>query len=302
MNRPPATLVAIVGPTGAGKSDTAIEVAEALSAPIISFDSRQFFKEMSIGTAVPTKEQLAQVKHYFIQNKSVEEHYTCGKFEHDAIELLEQLFANNSYVVMCGGSGLYLDAVLKGFDELPTIDLSVREALNTAHTEAGIAPLLQELKQSDPQYFDIVDRQNPQRVIRALEVCRTTGLPYSSFRQQKAKERNFNSIIIGITSKREELYSRINLRVDKMVEAGLEEEAKRLQPLKELNALQSVGYREFFDYFDNKTTHTEAIELIKRNSRRYAKRQLTWFTNRYPEAQWFEPMQTQQIVEVIRNK
>ncbi|NDI99718.1 tRNA (adenosine(37)-N6)-dimethylallyltransferase MiaA [Flavobacterium sp. LaA7.5] len=280
-------LITIIGPTAIGKTAMAIEIAKHFGSPILSADSRQFFKEMSIGTAVPSKEELEAAKHYFIQNISIFDDYTVGDFERDAIVLLDELFKENNVVVMVGGSGLYIDAVLKGFDDFPAIDSSVREQLKQKYEAQGITYLQQELARLDPEHYNNVAKENPQRLMRALEVCIGSGKPYSSFLNIKKNSRNFTPIIIGLEAERETMYSRINHRVDLMVQAGLIEEAKALYPHKNLNALQTVGYRELFSYFDDEHSLDFAIEEIKKNTRRFAKRQMTWF-KRNENVKWFD--------------
>lgn len=272
------TLVVIVGPTGSGKTDISIEIARRLGAPIISTDSRQVFRNMAIGTAQPTPEQLAAVRHYFIADREVSDDYNAGRFEREALELLEHLFTQHKYVVAVGGSGLYVDALCRGFDNLPQADPELRSKLEQKLRNEGLSALLDDLQKLDPQYYDMVDRNNPSRVLRAVEVCMQTGIPYSAQRSGTVAERPFHIVKLGVTMPRDILYDRINRRVDLMIEAGLEEEARRLYHLKGLNALMTVGYREMFDYFDGNISRDEAIELIKRNTRRYAKRQMTWFS------------------------
>ena len=279
-------LITVIGPTAIGKTAMAIEIAKHFNCPIISADSRQFFKEMSIGTAVPSKEELEAAKHYFIQNISIFDDYTVGDFERDAIALLDELFKENNVVVMIGGSGLYIDAVLKGFDDFPDIDNSVREQLKEKYEAEGITYLQQELERLDPEHYNNVAKENPQRLMRALEVCIGSGKPYSSFLNIKKNSRNFTPVIIGLEAERETMYNRINHRVDLMVQAGLVEEAKALYPHKNLNALQTVGYRELFSYFDDEYSLDFAIEEIKKNTRRFAKRQMTWF-KRNETTKWF---------------
>lgn len=269
-------LIVVAGPTAVGKTAYAIELAKELNTEIISFDSRQFYKEMAIGVAVPSTKELKEVPHHFIQHISIHENYNAGKFEHDALQLLEQLFQKYNVVVAVGGSGMYINALLYGFDPLPS-DENLRNALQLQFQEKGIVSLQEELKQLDPAYFEIVDQQNPHRLIRALEICKITDQTYSSQRQNKPKERSFAFEIHVLQMEREKLYRRINHRVDKMMEAGLLEEVKSLHHYKSLNSLQTVGYRELFDYLEQKTTLPQAIEAIKQNSRRYAKRQITWF-------------------------
>ena len=294
------TLISIVGPTAIGKTALAIEVAKHFNTEIISNDSRQFFKEMNIGTAVPSEEELNQIPHHFIQNKSIKETYSVGDFERDGLTFLDQYFTNNSTCVMVGGSGLYEKAITVGFDEFPDIDPQIREDLNQELETFGIEKLQNELKANDPIYFEEVDIHNKQRVIRALEIFRGTGKPFSSFRKQNLNKRPFNIIKIGLELPREEMYERINKRVDIMVNEGLVEEAQSLYPLKDLNALQTVGYRELFDHFDDKISLEFAIEEIKKNTRRFAKRQMTWF-KKDTEVNWFSPLQKDEIIQHIEN-
>lgn len=292
-------LVIIAGPTGSGKTDVSIELAGRLDAPIISTDSRQVFRGMEIGTAQPSQEQLERVKHYFIADRNVEDDYNAGRFAEEALQVLDVLFRNKEYVIAVGGSGLYIDALCAGFDFLPPSDPQLRAELESKLRIGGLGPLVEELKALDPLYYEIVDRNNPARVLRALEVCKVTGRPYSSQRSGTKKERPFSILKIGIDVPREELYERINSRVDTMMDAGLEIEARRLYPLRHLNALQTVGYREMFDHFEGKCTLPEAVELIKRNSRRYAKRQMTWF-RRDASIQWFRRNDIASIEKVCK--
>ena len=280
------TLIVIVGATGSGKTDLSIELAEHFSAPVISTDSRQVFRGMPIGTAQPSAEQLSRAKHYFIADRDITAEYNAGIFEKEALALLAELFAVHDYVIAVGGSGLYIDALCRGFDEFPETDRALRTSLEDIVRHNGLAPLLAELRELDPDYYAQVDRDNPARVIRAVEVCRQTGKPYSGQRKGYVAERPFRIIKIGIDMPRAELYARIDRRVELMMQAGLESEARSLYPNKQLNALQTVGYKELFDYFDGEYTLDRAVELIQRNSLRYAKRQLTWF-RRDPEIEWF---------------
>ena len=286
-------LITIIGPTAIGKTALSITLAQHFSCSILSCDSRQFFKEMKIGTAVPSEEELAAAPHYFIQNKSIFESYSVGDFEQEALTKLDELFQQNNIQIMVGGSGLYVDAVLKGFDEFPAIAASVREEINQKYEDLGIEFLQEKLKELDPAYYQKITienpqtLQNPQRMKRFVEVCIGSGLPYSSFIGKRTNKRNFTPIIIGIESEREIMYDRINQRVDLMVADGLIEEVKNLLPYQNLNALQTVGYRELFDYFDQKTSLNEAIEQIKMNTRRFAKRQMTWF-KRTENTTWFD--------------
>ncbi len=280
-------LVIITGPTGVGKSDLCIALAQCFSAPIVSCDSRQLYKEMRIGTAVPTKEQLNAIKHYFIQDHTIESLYSVGDYERDVIELLDTLFAESDIVLMVGGTGLYIDAVCNGIDDMPSPPEHIREGLRSRVANGELPQMVEELKVKDYQYYSTVDKSNPQRIIRALEVIETTGEPYSSFRTGESKERGFKTIKIAITREREELYNRINGRVDEMVKEGLLNEAAELFPFRHYNALQTVGYQELFSYMSGEITLKEAIELIKRNSRRYAKRQMTWL-RRDSKVHWLD--------------
>ncbi|CAM3440136.1 tRNA dimethylallyltransferase [Flavobacterium longum] len=287
MNDGKKYLIVVVGPTAIGKTARAIALAQHFGCDIISCDSRQFFKEMRIGTAVPSVEELAAATHHFIHNKSIFELYTVGDFEKEALERLALLHERNPVAVMVGGSGLYVDAVLKGFDAFPDIDSAVRVALTKAYEKQGIGYLQDELQRIDPEYFAVVDTENPQRMMRALEVSIGSGKPYSSYLSGKENTRHFTPVVIGLTADREVMYDRINQRVDVMMREGLLDEARALLPHKNLNALQTVGYRELFDYFDGKTDLDTAIADIKKNTRRFAKRQMTWF--RKNEAiTWFD--------------
>lgn len=286
-------LITIVGPTAIGKTALSIQIANRFKCDIVSCDSRQFFKEMTIGTAVPNTEELAAAKHHFIQNKSIFENYTVGDYEKEAINCIEELFKTNDYVVLVGGSGLYVNAVLKGFDDFPDIESNVREEVNANYEKLGINYLQEQLKERDPNYFEKIKNENPQtllnpqRMMRFVEVCVGTGKPYSSFLNQKKNERSFTPIIIGLEADRNIMYNRINQRVDIMINEGLLQEAQVLYTHKELNALQTVGYRELFSYFDKQFSLEFAIEEIKKNTRRFAKRQLTWF-KRDENTKWFD--------------
>ncbi|MDM1551341.1 tRNA (adenosine(37)-N6)-dimethylallyltransferase MiaA [Empedobacter falsenii] len=295
------TLISIVGPTAIGKTNLAIEVAKHFQSEIISCDSRQFFKEMKIGTAVPSEEELAEVKHHFIQNISIHEKYSVGDFERDGLTFLDNYFETNDICVMVGGSGLYEKAITVGFDEFPDVDPKIREDLNNELAEFGIEKLQKELQEVDPKYFEEVDIFNKQRVTRALEIYRASGLPFSHFRNQDLDKRPFNIIKIGLELPREEMYDRINRRVDMMMNEGLLNEAKNLFSLKDLNALQTVGYRELFDFFEEKITLDFAIEEIKKNTRRFAKRQMTWF-KKDETVNWFSPFEQENIINFISNK
>ena len=292
------TLIVILGPTGSGKTDLSIRVAEHYGAPILSADSRQVFRGMPIGTAQPDAEQLAAVPHYFIADREVDTPFSCGDYEQEALKLLQELFLKQNVVVVAGGSGLYIDALCGGMDDLPPVDTALRKRLVEQSEREGLAPLLATLERLDPEYYKAVDRSNPQRVVRAVEVCLQSGRPYSSFRTGGQARRDFRIVKIGTDLPREVLYDRINRRVDAMMAAGLEEEARRLYPLRALNALRTVGYRELFDYFDGKCSLDEAVELIKRNSRRYAKRQLTWF-RRDDSILWVDPTDPEKVISEI---
>lgn len=270
------TLISIVGPTAIGKTGLAIELAKYFNTGIISADSRQFYREMSIGTAVPTEDELKTVPHYFIRHKSIFDEYSVGDFEREAIDLLAKLFLDNDVVIMVGGSGLYTDAVVRGLDKFPKVDPSIRKKLNKIFEEEGLETLQRQLTVQDPIYARTVDKDNPHRLIRALEICIGTGKPYSSFLNRSRPDRFFNVLTIGILADRNIIYDRIDRRVDQMMELGLLEEVESLQENKGLNALQTVGYKEFFAYFDGKWDLRTAVSEIKKNTRRFAKRQLTW--------------------------
>lgn len=288
MNDHKPKLISIVGATAIGKTAVGIQLAKELNTEIISADSRQFYREMEIGTAKPTAEELHLIIHHFINSHSIEEDYSAGAFERDVLSKLGNLFKTNDKVLMVGGSGLYAKAVWEGFDEIPEVEDSIREDLNTQLKGDGLDSLLKELQDKDPVYFDQVDRQNHQRVIRALEVIRSTGKTFMEFRKKKPTvKRPFENVKIGLEMDRKKLNERIDLRMDHMIEEGLFDEAERLYPQRHLNALQTVGYKEIFDYIDGKYDREEAVRLLKRNSRRYAKKQMTWF-KADPEIKWFD--------------
>jgi len=281
-------LVIVLGPTAVGKTDISISLAQKYGSPVISCDSRQLYREMSIGTAVPSKEQLEKVRHYFIRDHSIHDDYTAGKYELEAIALMEKLFASgHDTLVMCGGSGFYIDAVCTGLDDFPPSDPLLREQLTARLKEEGVESLRLDLKRLDPESYASVDIANGQRVVRALEVCLMTGRKFSSYKTSPKKKRNFEIEKIGLTRPREILYDRIDRRVLQMIDEGLVEEARALMPMRNRPALQTVGYRELFDYFDGKIDLEEAVRLIQRNTRHYAKRQMTWWA-RDNEIQWKE--------------
>jgi tRNA dimethylallyltransferase len=295
-------LISIVGPTGIGKTALAIQLAQQFKTEIISADSRQFFKEMSIGPAVPSKVELETIKHHFIQNISIHDEYSVGDFERDAIALLHTLFKEKDIVIMVGGSGLYIDAITKGLDKFPEINPSIRTHLNKVIQDQGISVLQEQLADLDPVYFNKVDTENPHRLIRALEICLGTGKPFTSFLNQSKEQRNFKTISIGIAAERTIIYDRINQRVDKMIDAGLVDEVISLESYKSLNALQTVGYRELFKYLEGDWTLDFAISEIKKNSRRFAKRQLTWF-KKNEQTIWVDYQAViQTVVEKVKQK
>lgn len=280
------TLNVVFGPTAIGKTSYSINLAKKLNTEIISADSRQFYKEMQIGTAVPTPFELKQVKHHFIQNISIHENYNVGQFEKDGLKKIESLFKNFDQLILTGGSGLYIDAICNGLNFFPEINANIRNEIREKYDKQGLEWLKKEVEKADPEYYNQVDKENPQRLLRCLEVCTQTKKSYSSFKKQKTKKRDFDIKFIGLKMERDQLYQRINKRVDIMLEKGLVEEAKNLYQHKHLNALQTVGYKEIFDFLDNKHSLEKAIDLIKQNSRRYAKRQMTWM-KKYP-ANWID--------------
>ncbi|MNJ93053.1 tRNA dimethylallyltransferase [compost metagenome] len=295
------TLIVVVGPTAIGKTSLAIELAKHYQTEIISADSRQFFKEMSIGTAKPSDEELAAAPHHFINSHSVTQLFSTGDFEVQALALMDKLFTNHDVLIMVGGSGLYINAICNGLDEMPEIDLAIREQLNQQFAVEGIEAIRKQLTELDPEYFAKVDQSNPQRMIRGLEVVLSTGQKLSSFLTSNKKERPFNIIKIGLNTDREKLYNQINHRVDIMIENGLVEEVKSLTAYKKLNALKTVGYSEIFDYLDSTIDLPTAIDKIKQNTRRFAKRQLTWF-RKDTETTWFEPNESSSVIRYLENK
>ena len=294
----PKSLIILLGPTGVGKTDLSIEIANIYHTEIISCDSRQIYKEMRIGTAVPDQNVLESIPHHFIQSHSIHEYYNASKFEQEVLEKLDLLFTTNDVILMTGGSMLYIDALCKGIDDLPIVDDELRNSLINRFQTEGIEPLKEELSHLDPDYYKEVDLKNPKRILHALEICHMTGHPYSSLRTNPLKVRNFNTIKIGLNCERKFLYDRINQRVEQMFNDGLEKEALELYPFRTLNALNTVGYRELFDYFEDRVTLAEAKEKIKANSRKYARKQLTWFRHD-PEIKWFTPGMKEEIIHFI---
>jgi len=294
-------LIVVLGPTAAGKTSVAIQLAQRFSAEIISSDARQFFRQMNIGTAKPDADELSAIPHHFINTLDIQEKYNAGKYEEEAIPLIAKLHEQSNFVLMAGGSGLYVKGVLEGFDELPPQDADIRERLETSFAENGIEVLQEELKRFDPDTFPLIDHLNPRRLMRAIEVFEITGRSFLSFHQKSKKQRAFETVKIGLQWERPQLYERINLRVDQMMEAGLLEEVRQLLPFSQLNALQTVGYAELFDHLKGKTSLKEAVELIKRNTRRYAKRQTTWF-GKDEEINWFKPGEFQSIADFLEEK
>jgi tRNA dimethylallyltransferase len=295
-------LIVIAGPTASGKTALSIEVARHFYADIISCDARQFYREMSIGTAKPSAEELAAAKHHFIDTHSIEDNYSAGDYEKDVLAFLENYFKERKIAIMVGGSGLFMRVVCEGVDSYPEVSENIRLELKEQFEKEGIEPLQEELLKSDPDYYAKVDLNNPHRIIRALEVCRTSNLPFSSFQGKEREERPFQVLKFALDWNREILYDRINRRVDKMIEEGLEAEALELYPKKHLNALQTVGYQEFFDFFDGKMSRAEAIEKIKQHSRNYAKRQVTWL-KREKDIIWIDmPPDSSEIIQIIENQ
>lgn len=298
MDKNRKKLIVVVGPTAVGKTEVAIRLAEELKTEIISADSRQIFKELAIGTAKPTPEELSRATHYFIGNKSIHEEYDAGQYGRDALGLIHELFKTHDQLILCGGSGLYVRAVCEGFDDLPDVPEGMRESIIKEYEEKGLAWLQEQVQEKDPDYFSIVDQKNPHRLIRALELIRATNQTIANLRRKKTVVHDFDMIKIGLELGREELYQRIDQRMDKMIEAGLFEEAKSFYPFRHLNALQTVGYREIMSYFDGAYDKEEAIRLLKRNTRHYAKRQMTWF-KKDEATNWVHPANWEEIIRTI---
>lgn len=290
------TLIVITGPTAVGKTALTLELAQYFAIPVMNADSRQIFRELKIGTAAPTDEQLRQVKHYFVGTKSIDDYYNASMFEQEVLQLLEE--SPSAIHILSGGSMMYIDAVCNGIDDIPTIRDDIREEMKRRYREEGLDALCEDLKRMDPEHYEVVDRQNYRRVIHALEICYQTGRTYTSFRKQKKKQRPFHIVKIGLNREREELYQRINSRVDNMMEQGLLKEAEHFYNKRMTNALNTVGYKELFDYMDGRWSLEEAVERIKGNTRRYARKQLTWF-KRDKDMRWFHPDEKQEILNYI---
>ncbi len=294
------TLIVIVGPTGVGKTALCIDVAKQLDTVIINADSRQMFREIPIGTAAPTDDEQKRIKHFFIGNLSIKDYYNASMFENDVIALLDKLFHKNNVAIMSGGSMMYIDAVCNGIDDIPMVDEHIRNLVKEDYERHGLSEMQNKLKKLDPEYYSIVDKNNPKRVIHAVEICLSTGRTYTSFRTNIKKERPFRIIKIGLTRERSELYGRIDERVENMIASGLIDEARRMHPYKGFNALNTVGYKELFDYFDGNCTLEEAIFRIKCNTHKYCRKQLTWF-KRDKDIRWFSPDNVEEIINYIRS-
>ena len=294
------TLVVVLGPTSVGKTEASLRIAEHLGVPIINADSRQIFAELPIGTAAPTLEQQRRVRHYFVGTHQLTDYYSASVYESEVMTLLGQLFQTSHVALLAGGSMMYIDAVCNGIDDIPTVDDATRALMKQRLETEGLPALVNELKEIDPEHYEIVDRNNPRRVIHALEICHMTGKTYTSFRTNTKKYRPFNILKIGLNRDRSELYDRINRRVLEMMDQGLEEEARKCYPLKGLNSLNTVGYKELFDYFDQAISKEEAIRRIQSNTRRYMRKQLTWF-KKDPDIQWFHPDSITKIINDINN-
>ena len=295
------TLIVITGPTAVGKTALCMDIAKHFDIPIINADSRQIYRELKIGTARPSNKQMSEVKHYFVGTLGMDDYYSASLYEQQVLELLGELFKTSDYALLSGGSMMYIDAVCNGIDDIPTVDDETRTTLKKRLLMEGLGSLCEELRQRDPEYYEIVDKQNPRRVVHALEICVMTGKPYSSFRKQEKKARPFRIVKIGLTRPREELYKRINRRVDKMMKEGLFEEAQQMYPKRELNALNTVGYKEMFEYMKGKWTLHEAVERIKGNTRRYARKQLTWY-KKDDQIRWFHPDDKEEIISYIEQQ
>lgn len=292
------SLIVLVGPTGVGKTETSLALAEHFHAPILNADSRQIYKGMTVGTAAPTLEERSRAEHHFVQFLNPGDYYSAAQFEMDAMALLESLFQKHDYVLLSGGSMMYIDAVCHGIDDIPTVDDVTRKTMLERYEKEGLEPLVQELRVLDPEYYQIVDLKNPKRVIHALEICYMTGKTYSSFRTNTKKQRPFHIVKVGLRREREVLYDRINRRVTKMIQDGLEDEVKALLPFRNTNSLNTVGYKEMFAYFDGKMSLEEAADKIRQNSRIYSRKQMTWF-KRDNQIKWFEPEQLGEIIAYI---
>ena len=292
------SLIVIVGPTGVGKTATSLLIAEHYSCSIINADSRQLYRALPIGTAAPTEAEKRRVRHYFAGTLELDDYYSASLFEQQVLEILQREFQQHDFALMAGGSMMYIDAVCDGIDDIPTVDDETRETLKARLASEGLEVLVQELKRLDPEYYEIVDKQNPRRVVHGLEICLMTGKTYTSFRKREKKQRPFNILKIGLNREREELYNRINQRVDQMMAEGLLDEAKNLYPMRHMNALNTVGYKEMFAYLDGTWTLEEAVERIKGNTRRYARKQLTWY-KKDEQIRWFHPNEKEKIISYI---
>lgn len=294
------TLIVIVGPTGVGKTELCLKVAEAFGTVIVNADSRQIFKEIPVGTAAPTIAERRRIRHYFVGNLHIDQYYNASMFENDVIALLDTLFKEKDYVIMSGGSMMYVDAVCNGIDDIPTVDTATRSKVMREYEEKGLDYICGRLEELDPEYYSVVDKRNPKRVIHAVEICLSTGRTYTSFRVNAKKDRPFNIIKVGLTLDREQLYERIDGRVDRMVAVGLVQEAEKMYPYRNLNSLNTVGYKELFDYFDGKCTLEEAVFRIKCDTHKYCRKQLTWF-KRDKDIHWFSPNNVEEIINYIRS-
>ncbi len=293
------TLIVLTGPTAVGKTELCLRLASHFGIPVINADSRQIYRELKIGTAAPTDEQLRQARHYFVGQLQLDDYYSASLYEQQVISLLPELFRESDYALMAGGSMMYIDAVCNGIDDIPTVDDETRRVLKQRLADEGLESLVEELRRLDPEHYEIVDRQNPRRVVHALEICHMTGRTYTSFRRNERRQRPFRIVKIALNRPREELYERINMRVDRMMADGLLDEARRLYPRRQLNALNTVGYKEMFAYLDGTWTLEEAVERMKGNTRRYARKQLTWF-KKDPDVSWFAPGDYQQIINHLQ--